>query len=104
MAGGGDCGRNVSFGRGGTRGQEHQWNEIECFHRLGVVVGLPVGFFGDAHAAERGVGAVNGLQDVKVKLFARRHADIEPVLLNRVQNLLRVGLQHGLRALQTARC
>ena len=60
--------------------------------------GLFVLFFNQARAAERGIGAVNGLQDVEIKLFAAGHADVEPVLLDRIQNLLGVGLQHRLRA------
>ena len=57
-----------------------------------------VRFFRQARAAKRGVRAVNGLQDVEIKLRAAGHADVEPVLLDRIQNLLGVGLEHGLRA------
>ena len=63
-------------------------------------MGLFVVFLGDGNggAAERGIGGVNGLQDVEIKLFSARHADVKTVLLNRIENLLRVGLQHRLRA------
>ena len=65
-----------------------------------LVGGCSSVFLGDGNgrAAERGIGGVNGLQDVEIKLFSARHADVETVLLNRIENLLRVGLQHGLRA------
>jgi hypothetical protein len=53
---------------------------------------------GNADAAERGIGVVNGLQDVEIKLFSARHTNVEPVLLNRIEDLLGIGLQHRLRA------
>ena len=53
---------------------------------------------GNADAAERGIGVVNGLQDVEIKLFSARHTNVEPVLLNRIQDLLGIRLQHRLRA------
>ena len=40
--------------------------------------------------------AVNGLEDVEIELLATGNPDVEAVALNRVQNPLRVDLQHVL--------
>src|SRR5579862_2848129 len=62
----------------------------------GIVSWLGCGLIVHARAAERGIRAVNCLQDIKVKLLPRGHANVKTVLLNRIVNLLRIGLQHGL--------
>ena len=49
-------------------------------------------------AADHGVGTVNGLQDIEVKLFAARHANVETVLLNRVVDALGILREDFLRA------
>ena len=79
---------HCQFRRGGTRGQKQQWNEIIGFHGFDLVVFVV--FLGDRNggAAERGIGVVNGLQDVEIKLFSAWDADVKTVLLNRIENLL----------------
>jgi hypothetical protein len=54
-------------------------------------------------AADRDFAAVNRLEDVEVKLFAARHADIEAVALDRLVNALRVCQEGPFARLQTAR-
>lgn len=62
-------------------------------------------FFGfrddwEIRTANGSVGAVEGLQNVEVKLFSARHADIKPVLLNRIRNLLCIDFKHILSPLK----
>ena len=45
-----------------------------------------------------GLVEVDGLGDVEVKLFSGRNADVEAVALDRVEDLLRVLVEHGARA------
>src|SRR5579862_7617570 len=73
------------------KGTTAESGEILSWFGCGLIVPL------HARAAERSVSAVNGLQDIKVKLLPRGHANVETVFLNRIVNLLRIGLQHGLR-------
>ena len=49
-------------------------------------------------AADHGIGAVNGLEYVEVKLFSARHPDIESVLLDRVVDAFGILRQDLLRA------
>src|SRR5713101_2381742 len=48
-------------------------------------------------AADHGLAAVNRLEDVEVKLFAARHADVKAVALDRLVNALRVNRKNLLR-------
>src|SRR5438094_2015804 len=51
-------------------------------------------------AADHGLAAVNRLEDVEIKLFAARHADVETVALDRLVNALRVNRENFLRTLK----
>jgi len=50
--------------------------------------------------ADDGVAAVNRLEDVQVKLFSARHADVEAIPLDRLVNPLGINRENLLRALK----
>src|SRR5581483_7836707 len=57
------------------------------------IAGVESGF------AQCGVRLVNRLRDVQIKLFSGWNADIKPIALNRIVDLLRVSSQYAFRAL-----
>src|SRR5689334_1339071 len=61
-----------------------------------------VGFGGERlqRSADNGIAAVNRLEDVEVKLFPARHANVKAVLLDRVINSLRIDGENLLRTLK----
>ena len=56
---------------------------------------MSFGFEIDQGLTAFGVVEVDGLGDVEVKLFSGRNADVESVALDRIENLLRVLIEHG---------
>ncbi|MEK7685887.1 MAG: hypothetical protein AAB466_10745 [Verrucomicrobiota bacterium] len=58
-------------------------------------------FFGERRrSADDGIGTVNRLEDVEVKLFSTRQANVETVSLDGFVDALRVNRQHFVRALK----
>ena len=70
-------------------GHEGKW--------MGRFVGFREGCPG---ATDARIGAINGLEHVKVELFAGRHANVKAVALDGVVNVLRIGGEDFLRALK----
>ena len=61
---------------------------------------LIFGFEVDQRFAALGLVEVDSLSDVEVKLLSRRNADVEAIALDRIEDLLRVLVEHGTRALE----
>ena len=62
--------------------------------------GFPFRLRRSFNAADTSVLGVDGLQHVKVKLFARRNADVEAVPLDGFVDALRISRQHLLRSFE----